>query len=160
MITLIFDASPLIHIGKVKLLELLISSKNYIPKAVYTEVVERGKPMGKEDALYIKTLIKKEVFTILECKNKESLSLGSLSIADEEVIILSKQKQAHAVIDELIGRRLCKELNIKTIGSLGLILSLVYDKKITKKEAMKRIDMMIENGWFCSVELYKTIFEQ
>ncbi len=161
MTALIFDSTPLIHLGRAKLLEKLnrLSIKNYISKAVYQEVVELGKSKGKEDAFYIEKLITAGVFEIVEVK--VSLKLPAvLSLADQEVLSLAQEKKGIAVMDEDAGRKVAEILGIRTMGSAGLIFAFINHKIITKEEAKKMIDDLIEQGWYCTPPLYSLIMER
>ena len=158
MKTFVFDATPLIHLGKITFLDYLTSTKNLIPKSVYDEVIVAGKSLGKDDVMYLEKLIKKGIFSVVRCDIPfRELPIASLSFADREVLSIAKQYNGYAVIDELAGRRVASLLDIKTVGSLGIIIDLVTKKKITKKNAKLAIDVMIENGWFCSPSLYTKI---
>lgn len=160
---LIFDSSPLIVLGKVKILEKVekLKTVNLISKTVYDEVVLHGKLTHKEDALYIEQLIRREIFKVIEVKN---LSLkfpsSSLSRADQEVLNLSKEKDAYAVIDEDAGRTIAELLGIKTIGSAGILFNLLDAKIFSKEEAKELLNNMVNRGWYCSPALYSYILNE
>lgn len=160
---LIFDSSPLIVLGRVKILEKVekLKTVNLIPKAVYNEVILHGKLTGKEDALYIERLIQKEIFKVIEVKN---LSLkfpsSSLSQADQEVLSLSKEKNAYAVIDEDAGRSMAELLGIKAIESAGILFNLLDAKILSKEEAKELLNEMVNHGWYCSPTLYSYILNK
>ncbi len=161
MAALVFDSTPLIHLGKARLLERLkqIPTKNYLPRAVYREVVELGKETGREDAFYVEKLIGEGLFEVVEVK--AALKLPSvLSSADQEVLSLAREKKGMAVIDEDAGRKVAEILGIKTMGSAGLIFVLLNHKLITKENTKMIINALIENGWYCSPPLYSLIMEK
>ncbi len=158
MAALIFDSTPLIHLGRARLLEKLkhLNTRNYLPKAVYQEVVELGKDSGKEDALYVEALMKEGLFEVIEIK--PSLKLPAiLSPADQEVLSLAREKKGTAVMDEEAGRKVAEILGIKTMGSIGLLFAFFNHKIIPVADAKKIIDGLIDDGWYCSPPLYSLI---
>lgn len=161
MAALIFDSTPLIHLGKARLLEKMrpLSTKNYIPKAVYQEVVELGKDTGKEDAFYVEKLISEGLFEIVEVK-AAAKAIAILSPADQEVLALAKEKRGIAVMDEDAGRKVAEIMGIKTLGSVGLLFAFLHHKLISKEEAKRIIETLIEQGWYCSLPLYTLIMEK
>ena len=160
---LVFDASPLIHLGKAKILEKLtaINHKKVIPLSVYNEVVVEGKNLGKEDAYYIEGLVKNNVFNVVEPKKLlKSLPDMNLSKADKEVLSLTKELNGIAVVDESAARKIAEFVGVKTIGSVGILFQLFYDKEMKKNELKETIDSMIKEGWFCSTIFYSKIIKK
>ena len=70
---LVFDATPLIYLAKVEKLHLLgnIGGKKVIPRAVFEEVVTRGKEYGKVDALMVERLVEQGVFQVVEVEETD-----------------------------------------------------------------------------------------
>lgn len=59
--------------------------------------------------------------------------------------LIEKQKAALLLMDEQKGRRVAKRLNVRHIGTAG-ILMLAYDKGLIQAEEVKEcIDIMLEN---------------
>lgn len=163
MSVLVFDSGPLIYLGKVRVLEKLekINAKKIVPSSVYKEVVEEGISTGKEDAIYLKRLIDEGVFEVVKAgKIIENLPAATLSPADQEVLTLAGEKNGFAVIDEDAGRKIAELLEIKTVGSVGVLFNLVKRRVMSKAEMKKIIDRMIEEGWYCSTALYSYILEK
>jgi predicted nucleic acid-binding protein len=157
---LVFDATPLIHLSKVHILEKLPALKKQllIPASVYEEVVVKGKEIGKDDAVYIERLVHKNTFTIINVKKQlPALPASILSPADIDVLSYAHTTKGYAVIDEDAARNVADIMEIKTIGSVGILFHLLKAKAINKKDAKIAIDKMIENGWFCSPQLYSYI---
>jgi len=108
---LAFDATPLIYLAKVKKLHLLrnIERKKVIPRAVFEEVVTKGKEYGKVDALMVERLVEQGVFQVVEVEEtdfyKKLTGNERMSKADVEVLALAKDKDGIAVI-EIMQRRL------------------------------------------------------
>lgn len=159
---LIFDATPLIYLCKVRVLEKLTQLRitNIIPLSVYKEVVEKGKE--NEEASYIQKLVDEKVFEIAKVNDKiESLSYNPLlDEADVDVLSLAKQQNCIAIMDEKAGRSSAAIEHIKHAGSIFILFKLLKSKIISKTELRKILDKMIEEGWFCSTDLYAYILSR
>lgn len=154
----ILDASCLIYLGKLKILDKLnnLDGKKFIPADVYKEVIEKGFKRGEPEADYIKELIEKKYFVL---KEPEKIIKGDYQIdeADIKVISLALEIDAIAVIDDKKLRKIAELYNIKHHGTIYLIILLTSKKIITKNEAIDCIDKMIGLGFYLSVEKYKEI---
>lgn len=163
---LIFDATPLIYLAKIDKLLLLdkIKEKKIIPQKVYEEVVEEGKKKGIADAFIIQKSIDEKVFTIkMVPKNSFYMKLRenpNLSEADISVLTLAKKIGGIAIIDEDYARDIADIEGIENRGTIFLVFSLLKKKAVDKKDAKEIIDKMIENGWYCSMDLYTNILKR
>ncbi len=159
---LVLDATPLIYLSKVKILEKLpaISSQLIIPFEVFTEVITQGKKRGDEEAFYIEELVNRGLFTIEKTKNKDDFPHPVLSIADRQVIELTRQSNRVAIIDDQHCRDLARMVNVRFTGSVGLLFILVGKKIITKEECKIVLDDMIKKGWYCSTVFYTQILNK
>ncbi|MBI4449013.1 DUF3368 domain-containing protein [Candidatus Woesearchaeota archaeon] len=158
----VFDSGPLIYLGKTRVLEHLrnLATECIIPEQVYNEVVRAGKDLGKDDALYIDSLIKEGIFVVQDSSKVFDASHPTLSLADQEVLHLAKESKAIAVIDEDIGRATAEVLGVSTKGSIGILLVLVNNRILSKKECQAIVLQMIDHGWYCSTDLYSLIMEK
>ena len=160
MVTFVFDATPLIHLAKIKILDK-ISAQMYIPSLVYNETVNKGKEIGKEDALYIEKLIDTKKFIVMKSKKELKISEGILlSTADQEAIQLTKELNGLLVMDETVGRKVAELNGVQTTGSIGILFYLLKKKKLTKQLVRDTINQMIDNGWYCSTQFYARIVGQ
>lgn len=152
----VFDASPLIYLGKVQALDKvsLLSGKKFIPQSVYDEVVLKGLERREPEATYLNNLIREKKFFIEKSKIKREQK-ALLSQADLEVIFLAREKNATAIIDEIYAREVAESLGVKRHGTLYILLLLLQQGTITKKEAKQYIDDMIRYGFYLSIEMYK-----
>jgi predicted nucleic acid-binding protein len=155
----VFDASSLIYLGKVGLLEKItrLRGERYIPEGVYKEVVEKGRIRGDLEAATIDSLISLKKFIVKKIKTKYSIPL--LSKADKEVIGLAHAKQAVAIIDEKLSRAVAESKGVIVHGILYITLLLIKERKITKKEAIQKIDEMLQLGFYLSAQKYKEILD-
>jgi predicted nucleic acid-binding protein len=129
--TIISDTSSLIILTKLKRLALLehLFDKVFIPKRVEQELAE------KEDEVY-QSIINNPLFEIVECKDTELLELldDILDFGESEALVLAKERQLILLIDEKKGRKMAKNMGIKIIGFLGVLLLNYRHDKISKEE--------------------------
>lgn len=157
----VFDSSSLIYLGKLKLLEKVgkLNGKMFIPRNVYKEVVTKGFERGDPEALYLDKLIKNNVFVVKSAASSSFASIQFLSEADKEVLGLSKAIKSIAVIDETYAKRIAKIYGIKCHGTIYMLLKLMENKLMTKKEVIDCIDRMIRLGFYLSAENYREIID-
>ena len=117
----VVDSSPLIVLGKAGQLELLakLAEKLVVPAAVIREVTVR-----REEALlmeFLETLSPLQIEPNCEvCPEVLAWALGS---GESQVIsIAARLGVARAVLDDLEARRCAKSMNIRVIGSLGVVV--------------------------------------
>ncbi len=158
----IFDATPLIYLGKTKILELLthLDGTYYIPEKVYTEVVVRGKELGKADAYYIQQLIDKNIFQIEKSAANYPISYPLISVADTHVIHLAKLKKAIIIADDAALRNIAEIESIAHYGSFYILLCLWKKNILSSPKVKEVIDTMISEGWYCSIEAYTKILNK
>ncbi|WP_435156791.1 DUF3368 domain-containing protein [Haladaptatus sp. DFWS20] len=159
----IFDATPLIYLGKANALSHLtaLESPRFIPERVYDEVVTKGLDHDYPDARRIEQQVEAgtyDVVTVEETTLFDRLRRNpNLSEADIAVLVLAAGRDATAVMDEQYGRDVAETEGIPTRGTAYLLLSLVKHGVITTDEARATIDEMIEHGWYCAPNLYAQI---
>lgn len=157
----VFDSSSLIYLEKVKLLEKINERSNkYIPKKVYEEVIKKGLERDEPEAKDINQLIEKKFFQIKKSElNNKIVNVQLLSEADKEVLSLAKETKSIAIIDEIYVTNIADSIGIESHGSLYIILKLIEKRKISKKDAIKYLDKMIELGFYLSASKYKGILD-
>jgi|SRR3989338_1156302 len=159
----VFDSTPLIYLGKAKVLSLLpsLSKRNIIPQSVYDEVVIQGKQKGALDAVYIESLIPK-VLVVMEARSKiKSLENNpNLEKGEIDVLSIAKDLPGIAILDDLAARSAADVEGIEKGGSIYLLFSLLRKKVIRKEQCRKIIEEMLFNGWRCSTEMYALILRE
>lgn len=125
----ISDTTPIISLLKAGQLELLqkLYNKVLMPQAVYRELIEN--PVYVNEAAIIKST---DFLLAAEVENMKSVSvLRAVTGLDEgesaALIMYDEQKADLLLMDEQKGRRVAKRLNVRHIGTAG-ILMLAYDK--------------------------------
>jgi predicted nucleic acid-binding protein len=163
---LVFDATPLIYLAKIEKLHLLekVDAERIIPASVFEEVVVKGKKLGKPDAAVIEKLIEQGVFKVEDVEKTglyEKLKENkNLSKADIDTLTLAHLKSGMAIVDEDYVRRVAEVEGIECRGTIYLVFSLLKGGVISKFEARKIVDDMVENGWYCSTNLYAKILKR
>ncbi|MDE6636149.1 MAG: DUF3368 domain-containing protein [Lachnospiraceae bacterium] len=117
-----------------------------VPEAVYKELTEN--PAYKREAEIIQS---QDFLSVVPIENVKSVNIlravTGLDAGESEAIIMYDEQGADLLlIDEHKGRSVAKQLHVRHIGTVG-ILMLAYDKNIIRAEDVKScIDTMIANG--------------
>jgi len=81
-----------------------------------------------------------------------------LDIRESQSIIVAKTLELPLIIDERKGRAIAKELGVKIIGLIGIILKLIDKKIISKNQAISIIQELEENNFRISEELKRLVY--
>ncbi len=144
----ISDTTPIISLLKAEHLELLekLYGKVLVPEAVYKELTEN--PVYFKEAKIIKSANYLSVVSVENMKSVNVLRLVSgLDAGESEALIMyDEQKADLLLIDERKGRKVAKQLNVRYIGTAG-ILMLAYDKGLIQSSEVKScLDAMLNNN--------------
>ena len=156
----VFDATPLIYLGKAEFLAALtaLDEPRVVPERVYTEVVETGIEQGYPDARRIERSVEDGIFdvvTVAETAAFERLQRNpNLSDADVAVLACAADEDGVAVMDETHGRDVAATEGITTRGTAYVVLLLASRGAITAEEARSVIDSMVDSGWYCAPDMY------
>jgi predicted nucleic acid-binding protein len=162
---LVFNATPLIYITKVglsKVFEDLKDEKLTSPE-VKREVVDEGKRKGVPDAIVLEKMFKNNVFKVTELRNQKFLAsmlkTKGLHITDAEVLVIARERDGIAIIDDEVARKTAKIYGISYVGTPYIFMRAVVQRLISKERAKQAINEMIFAGWRCSIESYAKIIE-
>jgi len=162
---LVFNATPLIYITKVglsKVFEGLKDEKLTSPH-VKREVVDEGKRKGVPDATILDAMFQNNVFEVAEPENKKFLANLSetkgLHLTDAEVLVIARERDGIAIIDDEVARKTAKIYGISYAGTTYVLMKAVMQRMITKERAKQAINEMISAGWRCSIESYTKFIE-
>jgi predicted nucleic acid-binding protein len=156
----VFDATPLIYLGKVDRLEIVeaVSARCVVPDPIHEEVVVAGRRAGHPDARRVGRAIEAETLSVVaveETPTDERLCRNQhLSDADAAVLAVAADRDATAVVDEQYGRDVASAEGIDTRGTAYLVLSTLKNGVVDGTTAQATIDAMVEAGWYCSPALY------
>ncbi|HEX4044729.1 MAG TPA: DUF3368 domain-containing protein [Gammaproteobacteria bacterium] len=157
---IVADTSPLIAFGRIDRLALLteILGTIIVPRFVVEECIVDIRRPG---ASVIQKAIKEKIIKIMEVDTK-LLEFQELSVildrGETAAIILAKQLDAGLLIDEKLGRNVAKNLNLKIIGTAGVLLLAKKNKLIPKVYPL--IFSLKESGYYLSSALIKEVMKQ
>ncbi len=161
------DSTPIILLAKIGRLDLLknIFNNIYIPEAVYKEAVTQGKNLHLPDAYIIEKATRTwihETQVTPEIDIEYNYLDPNLRLGEGEKQALKLCKQLNAInfiADDKEARKVSKILNLKPIGTLGVIIQALKLAVITKKETETIIDDLINAGLRIDTSLYRRILD-
>jgi len=150
----IADSGPLICLTKINQFELLprLFSKIFVPPEVWNEVTVKGKGLPGADVVSQVTWI-----TIQKPDPQLVQPLSILVDAGEAEAIALAQGVPGCIIllDDSRARKIAERLNIKQIGTVGLLLRA---KRIGLIKTIKpHLDSLLENGIYIRQELIDAV---
>ena len=162
---IVSNTSPLMYLAKLGKLEFLqkLFGKVFIPQAVYTEVVVRGKERGFADAILIEKAIDNRWMEVKKAVADRKIEkyISELDSGEAEVIKLAiTLKPSLVLIDDAPARAIAQGLGLFVKGTLYVLLKANAKKLIDKNECKKLLSRMISLGFRISPELYGKILEE
>jgi len=160
---LVFDAPPLIYLTRLGLVNLIeaIPTRKFAVRSVFREVVERGRAKGLADALALARLFEVNAIGIADAADMALLrtfrKIGGLKEADVETLVVAKERNYRAVLDDLQARKVARTYAIDFVGTSHVLILGIENRLLTKQETLEAVDDMIEAGWRCGPELYREI---
>lgn len=145
----ISNSSPLIHLtrlGKINYLFKLVKHIN-IPKAVYDEVVVKGKLKNYSEAFTIESFIKEEKIVVTNLNSFDESFYPPLGRGELEALELAKQKNELLLIDEKKSRNLAQILQIEHQTTIATIFELLISQNIDFSEYKSNLKNYAENSW-------------
>lgn len=150
------DASPLILLGRLGLLDLLpqLYDRVVAPRAVLQEV------LGEEEDLPGGRAVREAAWLeILEVADEDTLHAslqGELDAGEAAAIALAKQLEADILlIDERQGRSLAKQLGVEVRGTLGILVKARREGLL--KELQPVLERLKEEGAWLKPELIRGV---
>lgn len=160
MAAAVIDSSSLIFAFTAKELLVLLKkrySKIVVPKAVFVEVVEEGKKLGKGEVLKIEDEISSG---FLEVKNvRDLMHIGHVGRGELEVLSYAHQKGLPCIIDDKKARQICVSLNVKALPVSSFIIWGVKNGHLSKKQAENVLNDLIKKGYRLRSDVYIEILE-
>ncbi len=156
----VFDASPLIHLGKAGLAPLIVDLKGekFTVPAVLEEVVKRGKEMNYPDASVTESLVGNGTLKVKAPRKNIVDGISRLHkdihTGESEVIALAKEMKAIAVIDDRVARAIAKIQGVRVEGSYGLVLRAAAGGSVSEEEGQRALGALVSSGWRCDARLY------
>ena len=145
----ISNSSPLIHLtrlGKIGYLFKLVKKIN-IPKAVFNEIVIKGKQKNFSEAFSIENFIKEEKIYVIKLKQFDDSLYPPLGRGELEALELARQNNELLLVDEKKVRNLAQILQIEHQTTLTTIFELLISKTIDFTEYKSNVKRFAENSW-------------
>ena len=153
------DSSCLIGLAQIELFGLLkdLFSEIYIPRAVYEEVVVKGR--GEAGSGETEFALEDGWISMKDVNEKTAINAlrTILGKGESEVIILCKELKAdYALIDERTARNTAELMSVDTMGVFGIMdLAIEMGFAIDKR---KLAEQLRDVGFRISNKLYKRLF--
>lgn len=157
----ISNSSPLIHLarlGKIEYFFNLVGNIN-IPKAVFEEVVTKGKKYNYSEAFTIESFIREEKIKIVNLEPFDEIFYPPLGRGELEALELAKQNKELLIIDERKGRNMAQILQIEHQTTLTTIFELLISEEIDYSEYKSNLKRYAENSWI-SADILQEFLER
>jgi len=149
--TIVADASSLILLSKIRLLEKLVErTKIIVPKKVYGEVV-RGKEKGREDAFLVERLVKEKRIKMRQANEKLKKEIErtfNLHEGENEALATALENKHTILTDDKKCFTAARTLKLNFITSLDVVVAMYKKGRIDKRKAMQSLDELLEYGWY------------
>lgn len=162
---LVFNSTPLIYLTRIGLSRIFeeLKDEKLTSPSVKHEVVEEGKRKGVADAIILDKLFQKGIFKVVKPKNasllETLLQTKGLHVTDAEVLVIAKEHDGIAIVDDEVARKTAKIYEIAYAGTPYILVKAVSQGLIAKEKAKQAINDMVFAGWRCGVETYAKIME-
>lgn len=145
----ISNSSPLIHLTKLAKINYLFKmvKKITIPRAVFNEVVVKGKMKNYSEAFTIENFIKEEKIIVSNLDSFDESFYPPLGRGELESLELAKKNNELLLIDERKARNLAQLLQIDHQTTIATIFELLISKNIDFSEYKSNIKQFAENSW-------------
>lgn len=157
----VFDASPLIFLARVGLLQesLKLFSTCLVAETVKEEVVDTGRTIGAPETAEIESLIAKDRLAV-ERVPRTSLGVRleanpHLSKGDRDSLVLASQRTARLMADDAAVRSVANQLGVRRGGTLYVLSTMTDRGSLKPAEAVDALDRLVDAGWYCSARLYR-----
>jgi len=142
------------RLGKLPFI-LSLFSKVVIPEAVYKEVVEDGIKANYSDARIVHNYIQDNKIVVKKAEIPSDLN-DVLHPGEREAIALAASHidEAILIMDEKKARLIAREKNILFHGTLGLMLAIFQENRISPEKYLENLRLYADHGWI-SVSLYE-----
>ncbi|HLC36696.1 MAG TPA: DUF3368 domain-containing protein [archaeon] len=159
---IVSDASPLILFAKIKKIDLILDlfkEPVIIEETVKKEIIDAGLRERFSDAIYLNKLVNEKKIHVKQAK-KFTKIIGIHEGEAKTIFLALELKEENILIDEEDGRAAARALGLKPKGSLFILLQSAKNKKISKKEAIAALNLLIKNNYRISSKYYSQFLEK
>jgi len=162
------DSTPLIYLAKIGRLGLVkdVFERVFIPEAVFNEAVVQGKVLNISDASIIERFVgawimRERVRPEVDAEYRFLDTNTRLGLGEKEALKLCKQLNAdYFIVDDREARRVSKTLNIRPIGTCGIIVQSCRHGSTTRVEAIQIVDDLVKAGLRLDPTVYRRILDE
>ncbi len=134
---MVINSSVVIALAEIGLTDIMIllTVEVIVPRAVYEEVVARGR--GRPGSRELEELVQQGKVKLLSPRDRvlvEALH-DPLGLGEAEAIALAVERNCVVVLDDRIARSKAKSMGLKVIGTVGL-LRRAYDKGLIDRDGL------------------------
>jgi predicted nucleic acid-binding protein len=152
----IADSGPLICLARINQLELLprLFSRILVPPEVWNEVTVRGQ--GHPGAYEVSQI----TWLTIQVPDPQLVKLLSIlvDVGEAEAIALAQTtSDCIILLDDSRARKIAQRLNIKQIGTIGLLLR--AKRRGLIERIRPHIDALVENGIYIRRELIEAVLK-
>jgi len=158
----IADTTPLISLLKIDRLDLLekLFKQILVPEAVYNELVSNSKFKVEAKKIELASYI-----MVTEVENRDSVRIfrkvTGLDAGESEAIVLADKMKADLLLmDEIKGRLVAKRMELKIMGTIGILLAAYESGLLENEEVENYIEVLRKSGRHISEKLYKQLLEK
>lgn len=157
----VFDASPLIFLGRVGLLDATtgLFAECLVPRSVQEEVVGAGLRVGAPEVMRIDALFRgnrlKAVAVRRTALGRRLEANPRLTHADRDVLVLASERGARLLADDAAVRSAGAHLGVHLGGTLYVLEALRGRGVLDRPACVRYLDRLIDEGWYCSPSLYR-----
>lgn len=154
---IISDSSSLIMVARLERLDLLtqLFEHIHIPQRVAQEIA------AKEDCV-ARLLLSHPNFSVMASSNPTLLILldGVLDYGEAEALTLAQEKQLLLLIDEKKARQIAKNMGLKIVGLLGVLLLNHRRGYLSETEVLKLLAQLKQMDFRLSTRLENDFIKQ
>ncbi len=145
----ISNSSPLIHLTRLGKINLLFNLVKHItiPKAVFDEVILKGKAKNYVEAFIIERFIKEDKIKVINLSSLDESFYPPLGRAELEALELAKKENDLLLIDERKARNLAQILQIEHQTTIATIFELLISGNIDFSEYKSNLKYYAEHSW-------------
>lgn len=165
---IVSNSTPLIYLAKLSHLSLIqkLFDEVNVPSEVIKEVM-RGKQLGFDDAVVVEKAQRDGWLKAVKLSSEQKRELLTLrrtftevSEADAAALVLAKGLSATLCVDDSRAVRVAEVLDLKHIGTFGVILLAVEKKLMERKQAEKLVLLLPERGFYIAPDLLAEFLKQ
>ena len=158
---IISNSSPLIAFIKKRDLELLkkLFKNIIIPNAVYNELLNIPKNLEDEKKIF-ESAIKDKFIIIRKIKDFKipDLNLGEGEI--EAINLCFEIDNPLLLIDEKKGKKIAKTFNVKSLGTLGVLILAEKHGLKTYDNLLENLEILLKKGFYLSSHVITTFIKK